>query len=281
MATQTDEITEEKICKLYTDGYGVTELGIMFNLTNRYISKILDKNNIVRYKGRKPSIKYNINFFSSYTPISCYWAGFIYADGCITDKYGVHKVHIGLQKDDENHLIKLAKTINYGGKLYDDISNDAKVLSISGRWYVEDLLKKFNITPQKSLTIDFPMHIPSDMLPHFIRGIFDGDGSITQNENDKGAISVLGTLSTIENIVNYFYDVVGVRINQYGSNNSGKPSIQKIDNVYSVRYHNYNAKMILDCLYNDTTKATRMDRKYENYLEYFTPENMLDKRLRA
>lgn len=42
---------------------------------------------------------------------------------------------------------------------------------------IREIFERYGITARKSLTLEFP-DIPNDMLPHFIRGIFDGDGGI-------------------------------------------------------------------------------------------------------
>lgn len=268
---------ERAVCELYSDGYGTTELAKIYNLCIPTISNILNRNNIIKYKGKKPQYKYNTKYFSEYTNDSCYWAGFIYADGCITDANGIHKVHIGLNKNDEQHLLNLSKAINFNGNLFEDKANNAKILSISGKYFIKDLKENFNIIPKKSLIIEFPKQIPNEKIKHFIRGIFDGDGTITINKN-KGSISIVGNLSTINNIVDIFFNLV--KIKKYGTNDTNKPSIQKYKNVYSVTYHNYNAKTILDWLYSDSNFYSRLERKYNKYNIFFSKERMLDKRIK-
>jgi hypothetical protein len=280
MAIRTNPLIEQQICKLYNDGYGTCELSNLYDISITTIAKMLDRNNIIRYGGRKPKTKYDIKFFSQYSNEACYWAGFIYADGCVTNKYGTHKVHIGLQKDDVEHLFNFMKLINFGGKLVSSPVNNCNILNISGKWFVEDLEKNFNIIPNKSLIIRFPEQLPTKKLSHFIRGIFDGDGCVTLS-NNKGLISVVGSLSTIKSIVECFYQFTGVRTGKYGDNISGKPRIQKMRNIYAVSYHNYAAKTVLDWLYDGATSDIRLERKYLKYKEYFTADRMLDKRLKT
>jgi hypothetical protein len=275
MAIKTNDLIEHKICQLYIDGYGNSELCKLFNLASATVAKILDRNNVARYGGKKPyHNKYDINFFSSYSDAACYWAGFIYADGCITDQYGSHKVVIGLQNRDEEHLLKFVNTINFTGKLYSDNYNNAKIISICGKWWVKDLADNFNIIPRKSLIIEFPHQVPTDKLHHFIRGIFDGDGCITYTKNKKGAISLVGSYSTITNIVDIFYDLVGARI----KSDNERAAIIPHHGVYLTRYVNCPAKKILDWLYNGSAPNTRLERKYLKYQEYFTNDHMYDKR---
>lgn len=56
--------------------------------------------------------KYSVNktCFSNYSPNCCYWAGFISADGNVSDR-GV--LSIGLKKSDYKHLEKFNKFCEY------------------------------------------------------------------------------------------------------------------------------------------------------------------------
>lgn len=56
-------------------------------------------------------------------------------------------------------------------------------------------------TPRKSLTINLIPDIKKEFIPSFIRGYFDGDGSIYQTGKIKmWRISFTGTKNFLENI---------------------------------------------------------------------------------
>ena len=46
-------------------------------------------------------------------------------------------------------------------------------------------LSKLGGTPRKSLTLEFPKFIPKHLMSHFIRGYFDGDGSVWNGKRKK------------------------------------------------------------------------------------------------
>lgn len=70
-------------------------------------------------------------------------------------------------------------------------------------------LNKYGCTPNKSLTLKFPnenIFKSKDLIRHFIRGYFDGDGCISYNKYKYGIVprcSVLVTLQLVTKIAEY------------------------------------------------------------------------------
>lgn len=110
-----------------------------------------------------------------------YFLGLMASDGCITDE---NKLLIGLAREDDEVLKMFKSCINYTGPLYliagrTLAHKDQTRLQIRNKTLYE-ALRKHGITERKSLTLKFP-DLPDDMIPHFIRGYFDGDGSVKFN----------------------------------------------------------------------------------------------------
>lgn len=65
----------------------------------------------------------------------------------------------------------------------------------------KDLIEK-GLCPKKSLVLTFPTTdiLPEELIHHFIRGYFDGDGCVTQNLKGERYISFVGTKDMLENI---------------------------------------------------------------------------------
>lgn len=57
-------------------------------------------------------------------------------------------------------------------------SRNESIISVRSKIMVNDLAK-YGIVPRKSFTTYYPNGIPSHLNRHFIRGVFDGDGCIT------------------------------------------------------------------------------------------------------
>jgi hypothetical protein len=128
-----------------------------------------------------------------------YWFGFICADGNIYKQ----KLQIGLNKNDENHLKKLCKRINYNGP-FNSYCNEKK-LTISRKKIVQDL-KNLGLIENKTLHIDENIFnkIPKEYLRSAILGYIDGDGCFSFRKNKFVIFSLLGNESFLNFICNFF-----------------------------------------------------------------------------
>lgn len=135
----------------------------------------------------------NEEFFTQDSEESFYWAGFIMADGCVKLKDKKYKqLSIGLALADMEHLEKFKKAINFEGPLfsgmYDGLGRCEITISSDT---IFDSLIRFNIVPRKSLIATFPEWlITHPLVHHFMRGYFDGDGSVyTQDPRKNGRLN--------------------------------------------------------------------------------------------
>lgn len=141
--------------------------------------------------GLKKSIYHcNYNYFETIdTEDKAYWLGFIYADGNVNKAQST--LRINLQARDSLHLSKLNKCIdgNFNIRIYDEKHGDrtypmCQILVYSTK-IARDLMNK-GVVPHKSNIITFP-ELRNDLIRHFIRGYFDGDGSICERKHKKGS----------------------------------------------------------------------------------------------
>jgi hypothetical protein len=109
------------------------------------------------------------------TEEKAYWLGFLFADGYVSGTR--HAVALDLQLKDKEHLMKFKSFLNSHVNITEDSFRCR--MTITNKKFKEDLIK-LGCTPKKSLSLIFPV-IPDYLLKHFIRGYFDGDGSITRN----------------------------------------------------------------------------------------------------
>jgi len=108
-----------------------------------------------------------------------YWIGFIAADGHITN---TGFLQIGLAQSDQNMLENFLKGVHAENPIYQYKTNNGGMAShvqIRDDKLIESL-SKWGITPRKSLTIQWPTTFPIHLYPAFIRGYFDGNGTIFQ-----------------------------------------------------------------------------------------------------
>jgi hypothetical protein len=119
--------------------------------------------------------KWDRAFFSRQDPVTAYWAGFLFADGSLqTTSGGSPRLSVNLAAKDLGHLQRFAEAIGLG--------KDKVLPNNSGQYYVTvrdpdylDDLAKWGITKNKTYQFVQPQ-VPKDILGHFLRGFFDGDG---------------------------------------------------------------------------------------------------------
>lgn len=134
--------------------------------------------------------KYSLDekFFSNVnSEEKAYWLGFIWADGSISQTApkcsGKNRLQIFLKEDDACILEDFKRDINYNGPIHHkkyktSFAKDKKnicYIHINSRKICMDL-ESLGFTLKENRTIPA---IKSDMIRHFIRGFFDGDGCMS------------------------------------------------------------------------------------------------------
>ena len=247
-------------------------------MPNKRISKLLKENGFdLSQSVVKKKYFCNSSAFKEYTKESCYYAGLIASDGCISSKD--HKENnvltISLKESDLQTLENLKEFLEYTGKLYYSEKVKCYTLNIIDRELIKGLEDNFNITRGKSLTY-IPPILNEELKPYFILGLFDGDGSIScintvwwsKDENKKFykrkvyedkftfSSSVTGTKETLDYIKDFFG--VNLKLQKRYKDDKNNYSLQINDNVQI-----YN---LLSKLYNEDCLKYCMKRKYENFL---------------
>jgi hypothetical protein len=205
--------------------------------------------------GRKYSA--NKSYFSRLTTDNCYWAGFIAADGCISDR---GKISIGLSKTDSDHLEKLRLAIGYNGPI--TYYENKATLAVSCKEMADDLGKNFNIFPRKSLTLVPPSLVSHRHTAAFINGLIDGDGSVVKRpDREYWRIVIYGT-EPVCSWVKGFVDCVSPATNYKSS------SVLKIKNNSIYRYCVSANRAIVFARELLSVKLPRLSRKWNLISEY-------------
>ena len=176
----TEELKQE-IIRLYTeDKIGCAKIGKSLGIGEKRVAKIINESGVMRKPGESNK-KYtcNSNFFSELNERSAYWLGVLYADGNISDDR--HAV-IFSAKDKEwvnAFLVDLEYTGNISREFHKVYQKEIWKVVIRDNQLYEDLVK-LGCTSKKSFTIQFP-NLSEELIPHFVRGYFDGDGTVSYN----------------------------------------------------------------------------------------------------
>lgn len=113
-------------------------------------------------------------FAGPLNPCSAYWLGFLMADG------GVYRgeLVVNLKRGDAEHLHRFKAALSAGHPI--QAHGITASIRIGSRALCADLAV-WGCLPAKSLTLQWPKLDP-DLEKHFVRGFFDGDGSISQSK---------------------------------------------------------------------------------------------------
>lgn len=127
----------------------------------------------VRHAPRKSS-KVRPDLFERWTPDELWLAGLIWADGCLTGDGRVHVVSVDLEMME--HAARITGCTMHSRRMKPPRQTIHDV--VFGSRIVVSRLVGVGLTGRKSLHGAFPT-FPDDLdLRHFVRGYFDGDGSI-------------------------------------------------------------------------------------------------------
>lgn len=253
-----------KIITDYESGESLRFMAKKYKRSRNTLAKILKEKDVQIRDNTINSRKYNHDedyFENIDNEHKAYWFGFICADGFIESKriHNSQKFGITLNSIDKEHLEKFKKDINatnpikeYRGSGYNPDGMFSKIMLTSQK--TVDDLKKHGCIEHKSLTLKFP-EIREDLLPHFIRGYFDGDGSLNKSKGYKGkceySVQFTGTKEFLEKLMEIF----NKNLKLYYHNNAYELTIGGSEQV----------KRITKYMYENST--VYLDRKYEKYLE--------------
>lgn len=249
---------KDEVIKMYNEGKSMENIGKKYNISPAGVSYILHKNNIeIRSMSEaKRQSDLNVNIFSEMTNRSAYWLGLIASDGNLsdTDKTKTYRIVISLQQQDSYLIEEFKKDLNSKNKL---MARDNQIeFKVNNEKIYKDLLY-YNVTPKKSLTLKFPTNLEEKYISHFVRGVFDGDGSIyfdKNSKNKKPRFSICGSLDLLEHIQDYMIEELGIN----------KTKIRKVGNIFEIRYGSKEAiKKIGKWMYNDAD--IYMKRKKEKF----------------
>jgi hypothetical protein len=174
------------------------------------------------------------------------------------------KFQLELNIKDGDIIYKIANLIKYNYKITkrERITNfgENKTITIT----VHDiefrkLLKLWGIPAgKKSEIIAPPLHIKELSIPDYIRGLYDGDGSLGLTKQNKPFMS-LTTKS--EDIKNFIVDY----ISKITNNDLKCPGRNKRDNIYNITLFNEDSKLLSETLYYENCLS--INRKYEKSKE--------------
>lgn len=275
----------EQIESIVVDNYvnkkfGQLKSGRQFGLSDRTVKNILLKNNI-QIRNLHESIcvanqtndrttqhyEKNPNFFKEENSNMAWLLGFLASDGNISKNE--NRIRIELSVVDREILERIKEIV----KIENPIKireNKRGFVFASLEWSCAEHkkdLEKYNIIPQKTYTLLPPTKLNEKFYIDYIRGYFDGDGTINLNLTRGGKSKNLrwGICGASKPVLEWIIGVLKERYN-IPSVNIHKDSSHEKD-FYSFVYSTNATRKIYDILYtNNSLSLKRKKEKYEKLL---------------
>lgn len=218
----------------------------------------------------------NENFFDEWSSKMAYVLGFWFADGYMRHE---KSYRISFCSKDSDMLFLIRKCLDSNHKIIFERKDDSKNLIIFSKRLYLKLLELGGIRC-KSRKVTFPA-IPDNFLPDFIRGYFDGDGSVffvdyinTKNKKPRlelrsnftsGSIEFLEELQII---LNKKLGLIKKRICGFNDDRSFKLGYGTYDTLKLLRfmyYPNYPIGMERKAKFLYNLKTENFARKYDYF----------------
>lgn len=206
------------------------------------------------------NLKLNENYFEVIdTERKAYWLGLIMADGCVRNADSRYCLSISLKNEDGYLIENFKNDLESEANVYVDSYKRHSIKVWSKKLFND--LHRHGVFPNKTGNETFP-NINDNLKHHFVRGFFDGDGTIHRRNNRKRHKGTVGFCCQNERFV---IDIIYEIENQCGF----KLTYHKHkNNVFEFKTESLSkCNALIKYMYKDATIA--MLRKYNRAKEYF------------
>lgn len=271
----TEELKQEIIKYYLSQPMTLKQVADKYALSNPTICKILkDVPKYTKAKLNNPDMKEH--FFQDIDEeAKAYFLGLLISDGNVfkDDTGRQASISITLDLKDEYMLEKFKEVLQANTSVGHD-GRGCGQIAVRSNIMAEDLAK-YGVVPRKSYNTYLPI-VSYEMMPHLIRGIFDGDGSIMAkpSPNNDGhnrflhSISFCGTHKLMEDISNYSFEHLNLKqkpsVYDYKDRQLSELKIQNIEDMQTFG----------DWMYNySTIYLNRKKDIYDNFLQHYNLKN--------
>jgi hypothetical protein len=265
--TKIDNLNDVEVLKQYSLLKNIHKVAEYFNMSTSPIKKVLKRNGIELTNRR---YEVNHKYFEKIdNEEKAYWLGFLYADGYIRERKFGNSLELKLSVKDNDHLKLFRRCLNSNHKItygFNKTHNNGKP-SVSHMGHLAlysnelvDNIKSHGFHSRKTFTISKP-NLSSDLIHHFIRGYFDGDGTFRFVEKQKNQTGIASASEKFREFIIKELSKNEIKINYYGGINLYIQN--KMDNQ---KFYNYIYK-------NATIYLERKKEKYEEFRRYYGYNN--------
>ena len=229
----------------------------VFRLMRKYGFESRTRPEAWKHRGTDDVYEINEDFFHNWSKEMAYILGLILTDGNI----GTDDDRISITMKDVELLEKVKKKL--------ESNHPIKYLKAYGTYQfgfarekMSDRLHELGITKNKSLIVKFP-EVPDEFLSHFIRGVFDGDGSVFFEPRNKSPLRVSFTSGS-----KAFMTILEGKLHLHAglSKRNIYERLQKRMSYY-IRYSHKDSLKFFDYIYADADESMWLERKHRKFLE--------------
>lgn len=217
-------------------------------------------------------IKYAVNegFFSEWSNEMAYVLGFIFADGSLEDSPYIRGKYLRICNTDQDRIEAIKRLLSSSHTIVKTEAFEnrkSRYLLRIGNHALYDSLVDIGVTPRKSFTMQFPS-VPPAVLPHFVRGYFDGDGCVHIAKSPTGTARLLtiftsGSKHFLEELharLCTAIDMKGSALHKHGST----------EGAFQLRYFARDSIRLFNFMYPPSLHADLLlRRKYDIFMRYF------------
>ena len=266
----------DDVVNMYLSGITVDDIVKKYRVSNKTIYSILKLRNVKLLDYGEHSKIYTLNehyFDVIDTYNKAYILGFLYADGCNTEK----SITLSLKSCDKHILESINNELSSNRPLkllqYSQKNNnwsDQYELSITNK-YMAMQLSKLGMVKNKSLVLTFPEWIDDKLIPSFLRGYMDGDGTIGRYEC---RISFISTEQFWKKAAEFLNNKLGIHCGVYKCKKDSTTTTR----MMQIAGRNQ-VKKFLDYIYEDAELFLK--RKYEIYQNIYCSNKNINNTLTA
>lgn len=249
---ESGDLNDDIILNLYISGKTSKEIQNIFKIPEWALYKILKKNKITKRNGQK-TYTLDLNFFKTDSHFLFWYIGLMSADGSMRKS---NTFTLSQSGEHGLNMIQYVKNLlSYNGNISKYKNSNGLAITNSE---AKSILEYYGIINNKTL-INIPKNIPIDYLKSYLRGYFEGDGSIgvykIGGSNNFLKASFVGT----HELINY--------IKEYIPNKYREVDIKRCKNLKEIVYSGRYAHRFLNWLYDDSElyKGKKFSI-YENWL---------------
>lgn len=208
----------------------------------------------------------NEDFFSNWSPEMAWVLGLIFTDGCLSGG------RVQICSIDLDLLDKVKSLLNSNKPIQKAIQSQDKTKFIYRfEFYREKMRKdldKLGLIQRKSLILKFP-DVPKEHIRHFVRGCWDGDGSVFISAGKLRASYVSGSKDFIYSLIEKLYRMGIGRKSDLNNKHLLSPLKIHIDKrtkstIYSIKVDSEESLIkLFSYFYYDVDEAVYLKRKYD------------------